>query len=227
MLSQFKNAKILSFGAHPDDIEIGCGGVELKLAAQGCEIYHAILTKGEEGSLTINKETLAKTRKLEALNAGEVIGAKSVHFFDYQDGLTYFSKEMKIEIIAHIRKIRPDIIFVHAPEDNQPDHQLSSKLVLDAMAAASGPWFPDAKGLPHLPKLVLGYEVWSPLPRPTMVINISKYLDKKIEAINKFGSQTHDIDYAGAIAGLASYRSLLTKDNQPAEAFQILFCTDF
>lgn len=227
MFSSFKNATVLAFGAHPDDIEIGCGGTLLKLIAAGHNVNHAIVTKGEEGSLTIDKQTLAQTRRSEALAAAKSIGAKSVHFFEYEDGFTHYNKAMKIQVIEHIRHVRPDILFVHAHGDNQPDHQLVTRLVLEAMASASGPWFPDAKGKPHQPQLVLGYEVWSPISRPQLVVNISNTLANKLLAIEKFVSQTTDIDYAKAIRGLAEYRSLLTKDNEPAEAFEIIFSQEF
>ena len=227
MFSSFKSAKVLAFGTHPDDIEIGCGGTLLKLADAGHTIYHAILTRGEEGSLSIPKAKLADIRKKEAQEASKLIGAQAVHFFNYEDGLTNFSKDMKIEVMAHIRKVRPDIVFIHAHGDSQPDHQIVTKLVMDAISSASGPWFPDAKGKPHTPKLVLGYEVWSPIPRPQFIVNISKYLDQKKSSILAYKSQIQDINYTHAIEGLSHYRSLLNKDNAAAEAFEIIYCQEF
>ena len=227
MFSGLKKAKVLAFGAHPDDIEIGCGGTLLKLLSLGHEIHHAVLTKGEEGSLIVAKDELVKIRKAEAIDASKKMGAKDIHFFNYSDGLTSFTKEMKIEVIHHIRKIKPDVVFIHAKNDNQPDHQIIHKLVVDAIAAASGPWFPEAMSKPHQTKLVLGYEVWSPISTPQFIVDISKFLTQKLDIINLYKSQVSDVDYATAIEGLAKYRALINKDNVASEVFEIIYSQEF
>ncbi|MGE5856424.1 MAG: PIG-L deacetylase family protein, partial [Syntrophaceae bacterium] len=81
---------MLSFGTHPDDIEIGCGGTEALLAAKGYEIAHVILTSGEAGSDRTPPWELGPIREKEAIEAAKVLGAGNVEFLRYPDGLTGF-----------------------------------------------------------------------------------------------------------------------------------------
>ena len=156
-------AAILAFGAHPDDIEFGCGGTVRKLIEKGWSAVHVCVTSGEAGSSTIDRATLAATREQEARRAAEVLGAERVHFLRAADGLTQYSRDHKIAVINLIREVRPEILFVHASSDQFPDHKLIHELVMSAVAGAAGPWYQESIGEPHLARTILGYEVWHPL----------------------------------------------------------------
>jgi LmbE family N-acetylglucosaminyl deacetylase len=212
----------LSFGAHPDDIEIGCGGTELLLRGQGCEITHAIATSGEAGHGSANPAELARTRESEATEAARRIGATSVEFLRLQDGLTHFTREQKIRVIALIRRVRPDVVFVHSSRDRFPDHRVVHELVMTAIAGAAGPWYAEAGGSPHSPRSVYGYEVWHPLEAPTTFVDISSVIERKIEAIRCHRSQMQPIAYDDAFLGLARYRGALSGEGRYAEAFEVV-----
>lgn len=222
MLFQLENATILFVGTHPDDIEIGAGGTALLLAQKGYTIHYAILTSGEEGAQSTPKNELIQIREKEALSAAKVVGVKDVKFFRYSDGLTGFTKDMKIEVIQYLKSIKPDIVFMHCSEDQNPDHQICTKLFKDALAAAQGPWFPETSNVEVNPRLVLGYEVWTPIKSPQTNIDISNVLEQKMHLLNLFKSQVKDIQYDKAVEGLAHYRSLLNKHNRPCEAFEVM-----
>lgn len=226
MILDFENAKVVLFGCHPDDIEIGCGGAALIMAQKGFELHHAVISSGEEGGVEISKTELIKTRETEATNSSKFIGAKSIKFFRYDDGLTHFDKKMKLEVINYLKEINPDIIFLHCSNDQNPDHRICTKLVLDAIAASQGPWYPETSNMQIHPKLIVGYEVWTPIQNPQTFIDISSVLDQKLEAIRFHKSQLKDIHYDKAIEGLAYYRSLLNKKNAPCEAFEIFSISD-
>ncbi len=164
--------RVLSFGTHPDDIEIGCGGTEAILAQKGYEITHAILTSGEAGSDRIAPCELSAVREKEAIEAAKVIGACGVEFLKYPDGLTGFTREMKVDIIRIIRRLKPHILFVHERNESSLGHRVASELVLESMQAGSGPWFQEAGGGPWSPEIVLGYEVWHPLGRYELAVDI-------------------------------------------------------
>jgi N-acetylglucosamine malate deacetylase 1 len=151
-------AAILAFGAHPDDIELGCGGTVRKLIEKGWSAVHVCVTSGEAGSSTIDRATLAATREQEARRAAEVLGAERVHFLRAADGLTQYSRDHKIAVINLIREVRPEILFVHASSDQFPDHKLIHELVMSAVAGAAGPWYQESIGKPHLASTILGYE---------------------------------------------------------------------
>ena len=144
--------RVLSFGTHPDDIEIGCGGTEALLARKGYEITHVILTSGEAGSDKTPPWELGPIREKEAIEAAKVIGAGNVEFLRYPDGLTGFTREMKIDIIRIVRRLRPHILFIHERNESSLGHRVASELVLEAVQAGSGPWFQEAGGGPWSPR---------------------------------------------------------------------------
>ena len=222
MLFETKNLTVLFFGTHPDDIEIGAGGTALLLSEKGNKLHYAIFTSGEEGANDTSKDSLVKIREKEALDAASFVGAQDVHFFRYPDGLTGFTKDMKVEVIQFLKRIKPDIIFTHSSNDQNPDHQVCAKLVRDALAASQGPWYPETEKFEVSPKLVLGYEVWTPTQSPQTSVDIASVLDKKMQLVSLFKSQVKDIQYDKAVEGLAHYRSLLNKHNRPCEAFQVI-----
>lgn len=213
---------VLAIGAHPDDIEIGCGGTLALLKAKGARLIHLIATSGEEGRLGTSPEAMAKIRENEALQAANLIGADEVIFLRLQDGLTGFSKETKVDLVRIIRRYRPQTVFVHSSHDRFPDHRVVHDLTMSAVTAASGPWFPTAEGSPHRVEQVLGYEVWSPIGAYQKAVDISSAIHLKLDALKRHRSQIDVIDYVGAIEGLARYRGAMTFSGSHAEVFEVL-----
>jgi LmbE family N-acetylglucosaminyl deacetylase len=214
--------RVLSFGAHPDDIEIGCGGTEARLARKGYEITHVILTSGEAGSDTIPPWEFGATREKEAVAAAKVIGACGVEFLRYPDGLTGFTREMKVDIIRIIRRWQPHILFIHERNESSLGHRVASELVLEAMQAGAGPWFQEAGGDPWSPECVLGYEVWHPLGHYEIAVDISATLQTKLEALSCHRSQTMSVRYDEAVRGLARWRGVMSLSGGDAEVFEVI-----
>lgn len=216
--------KILAIGAHPDDIEIGCGGALGKYVDQGEHVEVLVMTSGEAGSLTIDKSELAIMRQQEAIAGSKVLGIEKVHFFGLEDGLTGFSRSEKVKLIALLREIRPDVIFLHSESDNSYDHQMVHKLALAAVFSASGPWFGEAgNGKPFAVKSIYGYEVWSPLSRFQMAIPLTLMeMKRKIDALKKHKSQVESYGYVQAVEGLAKYRGAMSGSGEFAEVFEVI-----
>ncbi|HET6490725.1 MAG TPA: PIG-L deacetylase family protein [Syntrophales bacterium] len=214
--------RVLSFGTHPDDIEIGCGGTEALLAQKGHEITHVILTSGEAGSDRIAPWELSAIREKEAIEAAKAIGACGVEFLRYTDGLTGFTREMKVDIIRIIRRLKPHIIFIHERRESSLGHRVASELVLESMQAGSGPWFQEAGGDPWSPEIVLGYEVWHPLGRYELAVDISATMDKKLKALACHRSQTAVVRYDEAVRGLARWRGVMSLSGGDAEVFEVI-----
>jgi LmbE family N-acetylglucosaminyl deacetylase len=216
---------ILAFGAHPDDIEIGCGGTLRKLIEQGWRVVHVCVTSGEAGSSTIDRPTLAATREKEACRAAAVLGAERVEFLRAPDGLTQYSRDQKIAVINLIRQVRPEILFVHASSDGFPDHRLVHELVMGAVAGAAGPWYQEATGEPHSPATILGYEVWHPLRSHQLAVDITATVERKMEALRCHLSQIEPTHYEEAFLGLARYRGVMSFSGTYAEVFEVLRTT--
>ena len=121
---------ILAIGAHPDDVEINCGGTLAKYAKLGHKVFTATATNGNIGSATLPKDEIAAIRKEEARKAAAIIGAEYI-CLDYDDEMFFETKEARIKFIDLVRYCKADVILTHYPEDYNPDHELTSKIVND------------------------------------------------------------------------------------------------
>ncbi len=213
---------VISIGAHPDDIEIGCGGTELILRKNGYRLIHIIASYGEEGDMDTPPHTLAKQRKSEAYESAKIIGVDEVIFLNIPDGSHQYSKENKLDLMKLIRSYRPNIIFTHASCDHFPDHSMVHQLSMSAIQAAKGPWYPNAGENPHHVSTVYGYEVWHPINKHQYTSDISQHIELKMLALSKHRSQISKTNYVEAIHGLAKYRGITTMAGSYAEAFEIL-----
>lgn len=212
----------LFVGAHPDDIEFGCGGTVSKLVSEGHNCIFIVATNGDQGSLNLDSKELAKVRKKEAIESAKTLGVHKVEFLNLPDGLTKFTFQHKIKLIEMIRKYKPNSIFTHSKFDHHPDHEIIHRLTIAAIKSAHGPWFKEASGSPHQVDSIYGYEVWNPINEYQLSVNITEHFDKKNEALSKHQSQTMDYPYENAIKGLAHYRGAMVNGNGLAEVFEVL-----
>ena len=121
---------ILAIGAHPDDVENSCGGTLAKYAKMGHKVFTATATNGNIGSATLPMEEIAAIRKEEARRAAAIIGAEYI-CLDYDDEMFFEDKAARLAFIDLVRYCRADVILTHNPEDYNPDHELTSKIVND------------------------------------------------------------------------------------------------
>ncbi len=121
---------ILAIGAHPDDVEISCGGTLAKYAKQGHKVFTATATNGNIGSATLSMEEIAKVRKEEARRAAAHIGAEYI-CLDYDDEMFYEDKSVRLAFINLVRYCKADVILTHSLHDYNPDHMLTSKIIND------------------------------------------------------------------------------------------------
>ena len=121
---------ILAIGAHPDDVETSCGGTLAKYAKMGHKVFTATATNGNIGSSTLSMEEIAAVRKEEARRAAAHIGAEYI-CLDYDDEMFFEDKAARLAFIDLVRYCKADVILTHNPEDYNPDHELTSKIVND------------------------------------------------------------------------------------------------
>ncbi len=183
---------ILAFGVHPDDVELGCAGTIMAAIDQGKKVGIVDLTRGELGT----RGTPA-TRTQEAAAAAKIMGVDVRENLDMADGFFVNDEAHQRKIIALIRKYQPDIILANAPEDRHPDHGRSAKLVSDAAFLS---------GLRKVETIHEGItqQAWRPaytfhyiqdrFIQPSFVIDITKYMDRKIEAVLAYGTQFNSAD---------------------------------
>jgi LmbE family N-acetylglucosaminyl deacetylase len=158
-------ARALAIGAHPDDIEFGCGATLAKWAAAGCEIHHLVCTDGSKGSWDPAEDTarLVATRQEEQRAAARALGGTSeVVFLGWPDGELEAGLRQRWEVAYWIRAIRPEVVLGHDPWKRyrlHPDHRNAGFLVTDGIVAARDPhFFPEQGVEPYRPETLLLWE---------------------------------------------------------------------
>ena len=156
-------SRVLAIGAHPDDIEFGCGATLAKWARAGAHVELAVLTDGSKGTWDPRSDldALVATREREQRAAAGVLGAQDVHFFGAVDGELDADAPTRERVCTLLRAVRPDVVLGHDPWKQyrlHPDHRHAGQLVIDGIVAARDPhFFPDA-GSPHRPEHLLLFE---------------------------------------------------------------------
>jgi bacillithiol biosynthesis deacetylase BshB1 len=176
---------ILAFGAHPDDIELGCGGTIIKHVENGFKVGIIDLTTGDLGT-----RGNAKIRLEEADSASKLMGLSVRENLNLKDGFFLNDEKHKNALIKKIRKYRPDIVLANAPSDRHPDHARASQLTIDA-CFLSGLEKINTNQEVWRPKAIYHYIQFNNLP-PDFVVDISDFFDKKITAIMEYKSQFFD-----------------------------------
>lgn len=181
---------ILAFGAHPDDVELGCGGTIAKEIALGKKVGIVDLTRGELGT-----RGSIEIRDQEAKNAAEILGVVVRENLNMRDGFFVNDEQHQLQVIKMIRKYQPEIVLCNAIQDRHIDHGKGSALVSDA-CFLSGlikvETFLDGEVQKQWrPKLVYHYLQWKNL-KPDFVVDISQHNDKRKAAILAYSSQFYD-----------------------------------
>ena len=156
-------ARVLAIGAHPDDIEFGCGATLAKWARAGSHVEMLVLTDGSKGTWEPEQDlaTLVATRRDEQRAAARTLGAREVHFLDAVDGELDAGATWREQVCAAIRASRADVVLGHDPWKQyrlHPDHRHAGQLVIDGIVAARDPHFFPAAGTPHRPSTLLLFE---------------------------------------------------------------------
>lgn len=181
---------ILAFGAHPDDVELGCAGTILKEISLGKTVGIIDLTRGELGT-----RGTAEIRDHEANAAGKILGVSVRENLEMRDGFFVNDEKHQLEIIKMIRKYQPEIVLCNAIDDRHIDHSKGSKLVSDACFLSGllkiETTVEGEEQKAWRPKLVYHYIQWKNI-EPDFVVDITGFTDKKIEAILAYSSQFYD-----------------------------------
>ena len=181
---------ILAVGSHPDDVELSCSGTIAKEVDRGKKVGILDLTRGELGT-----RGSAEIREQEAKAAAEILGVKMRHNLEFSDAFFENNTSHQLEIIKIIRKYKPEIVLCNAVEDRHIDHGKGAKLVSDACFLSGLQKIETImngnKQEAWRPKHVFHYIQWKNL-KPDFVVDISGYMDKKLESVKAYKSQFYD-----------------------------------
>ena len=181
---------ILAIGAHPDDVELGCGATLAKEISKGKKVGILDLTRGELGT-----RGSAEIRDDESAKAATILGAVLRENLAFRDGFFANDELHQLEVIKMIRKFKPEIVLCNAVRDRHIDHGKGSSLVSDS-CFLSGlikiKTIVDGKTQEAWrPKQVFHYIQWENL-KPDFVVDVTGFIDLKIEAVMAYGSQFYD-----------------------------------
>jgi LmbE family N-acetylglucosaminyl deacetylase len=183
--------RVLAIGAHPDDIEFGCGATLAKWADAGAEIHLLVCTDGSKGSWDpeTDPSSLITAREDEQRRAAQVLGVTGVLFLRRVDGELVNDEPARSAVSLAIRELAPDVVLSHdpwLPYRLHPDHQAAGHLAVHAIIAARDPHFFPEHGLkPHRPDTLLLFE-------PARVDHLERvfdHLDRKTDALLAHQSQ--------------------------------------
>jgi bacillithiol biosynthesis deacetylase BshB1 len=181
---------ILAFGAHPDDVELGCAGTILKEIALGKTVGIVDLTRGELGT-----RGSADLRDQEAAAAAQILGVSVRENLRFRDGFFVNDEAHQLEVIQMIRKYQPEIVLCNAIEDRHIDHGKGSQLVSDACFLSGlmkiATQLDGQAQQAWRPKVVYHYIQWKDI-KPDFVVDITGFTDKKVDSILAYRSQFYD-----------------------------------
>jgi len=193
---------ILAFGAHPDDVELGCGATIAKTVAQGKKVGIIDLTKGEMGTRGTDL-----IRSQEAKQAARILGVDFRENLGFRDAFIFNDEPHQLKVIQAIRTYQPDIVLCNAIKDRHIDHGRASELISNACFLS---------GLKKIetnnnnitqttwrPKHVFHYIQWEEI-QPDFVVDVSNYLNIKMNAVRAFKSQFYDENSNDAMTPISS-----------------------
>jgi bacillithiol biosynthesis deacetylase BshB1 len=193
---------ILAFGAHPDDVELGCSGTIAKEISLGKKVGIIDLTRGELGT-----RGSVEIRNAESAKASEILGVAVRENLDMRDGFFINDEEHQLKIIQMLRKYRPEIVLCNAIRDRHIDHGKGSKLVSDACFLSGLRRIETALDGENQeawrPKLVYHYIQWENI-EPDFVVDITGFTAQKEAAILAYSSQFYSEDSKEPVTPIAT-----------------------
>lgn len=183
---------ILAFGAHPDDVELGCAATIAKEISLGKTVGIIDLTRGELGT-----RGSAEIRDVEADKAAKILNVSVRENLSFRDGFFKNNEKHQLEVIRMIRKYKPEIVLCNAIDDRHIDHGKGSKLVSDACFLSGLPKietsFNGSIQEAWRPKFVYHYIQWKNI-EPDFVVDVTGFMDIKMKAILAYDSQFYNPD---------------------------------
>ena len=193
---------ILAFGAHPDDVELGCGATIAKEVSLGKKVGVIDLTRGELGT-----RGSAEIRDKEAATAAKILGIHVRENLSFRDGFFTNDEIHQLEVIKRIRKYKPEIVICNAVDDRHIDHSKGSKLVSDACFLSGlrriQTTLDGVEQEAWRPKIVYHYIQWKNI-EPDFVVDVSDFMQQKLDAVMAYSSQFYDPNSKEPISPIAT-----------------------
>jgi LmbE family N-acetylglucosaminyl deacetylase len=206
------NGTVLAIGAHPDDLEILCGGTLALFARKGFRVCMCHLTNGEKGGLGGTVAEIRRTRRAEAIASAGVIGAESL-CGEIPDAEVVVNLQNRGLVMDIIRGVNPELLITHSPTDYHADHAAVSKLVFEASYLVTIPLYKTQhEAMRSLPRLYYMDTVAGIAFEPQEYVDISSVIESKRQMMRAHASQLRfvqelsSIDFLDMIEVTGRYR---------------------
>jgi LmbE family N-acetylglucosaminyl deacetylase len=182
--------RILAVGAHPDDLEILCGGTLARFVKEGHEVVMCHATKGDRGSFVHTSEEIARIRSEEAQRAAGICGAEYATLGLRDAEVNAADPDQQRAVVDLVRDARPDLIITHSSGDYMGDHNEIARLVFECSFYATLPLYET--GRPHHTAVTPIYFMEPVMGvgfRPTEFVDISDVIETKAAMLEAHASQ--------------------------------------
>jgi LmbE family N-acetylglucosaminyl deacetylase len=200
-----EKVNILAIGAHPDDIEFGCGGALIKYTQKGHRLFLLVMTGGGLGGSS-------SLRTQEQKAAGKILGAEKIYWGGYEDTHLVVDIDLIGKIETVIAEVKPDFIFCNFPDDTHQDHRHLAQAIMSATRYIRNVLFFEGPTTQNF--------------NPQVFVDISDTLDHKVEALKAHHSQVmktniEDLSIVEVARSSANFRGIQGRVKY-AEAFHSL-----
>ncbi len=178
---------ILAIFAHPDDVELTVGGTLLKMKGLGYMTGALDVTRGEMGT-----RGTAEGRALEAEEAAKILELDIRENLGLADGHVFCDDASRTTLVRALRRLKPKVIITHQLDDPHPDHDHIARLVRESARLASMGRYDEETGAEKIPVPNVAHNIFSRDVRPSFIVDISEFLERKMDAIRAHASQFYD-----------------------------------
>jgi N-acetylglucosamine malate deacetylase 1 len=178
---------ILAIFAHPDDMELCVGGTLLKMKSLGYKTAALDVTMGEMGT-----RGTPEIRAAEAQNAAEIIKLDARENLGLQDGHVFATDENRVKLVRVLRRLKPKVLLTHQVDDPHPDHNHIVQLVRESARISSMQKYDGDFGQERIKAPIVAHSIFSQRVAPSFIVDISGFLEQKMEAIAAYKSQFHN-----------------------------------
>ena len=180
---------VLAVFSHPDDAELTMAGTLLKLKSLGYRTGVLDMTRGEMGT-----RGTPETRAKEALDAARVMGLDARLNLELPDAHIMLSEESRQAMVRVLRQCRPRVVFTSHWDDPHPDHAATSRIVREAARLATMRRYDEKAGLAAIKMPALAHAVYSRLVVPSFIIDVSEFVEGKMNSIRAHASQFYSAE---------------------------------
>lgn len=178
---------ILAIFAHPDDVELAVGGTLLKMKHFGYRTGALDVTRGEMGT-----RGTVEDREKEARNAASILQLDVRENLGLPDGHVFCDDESRTKLVRVLRRLKPKVILTHQLDDPHPDHDHIAQLVRESARLSSMKRYDEETGDEKIAVPNVAHNIFSRLVRPSFIVDISDFVDRKMDAIRAHSSQFYD-----------------------------------